>query len=140
MFTSEVAVVKSHHSISVKCSRYQDTRPTDPALFPSVDTTHSVGFGIWLYRFNDECLPIGVDHLVRVRTPANRVHRQTCEKQKNSLKTCTKKTFTETVTKKIMRKVGHCHSVFRVNECFCHDKFGGFIFIDFLPIIASYLL
>ena len=27
-----MAVVKSHHSISVKCSRYQDTGPTDPSL------------------------------------------------------------------------------------------------------------
>ena len=32
MFTSEGAVVKSHHGISVKCSRYQDTGPTDPSL------------------------------------------------------------------------------------------------------------
>ena len=32
MLTSEVAVVKSHHVISVKCSRYRDTRPTDPSL------------------------------------------------------------------------------------------------------------
>ena len=32
MFTSEVAVVKSHHGISVKCSRYRDTGTTDPSL------------------------------------------------------------------------------------------------------------
>ena len=28
----EVAVVNSHHGISVKCSRYRDTGPTDPSL------------------------------------------------------------------------------------------------------------
>ena len=33
MLASEVAVVKSHHGISVKCSRYRDTGPTDPSLF-----------------------------------------------------------------------------------------------------------
>ena len=33
MLTSEVAVVKSHHGISVKCSRYRDTGTTDPSLF-----------------------------------------------------------------------------------------------------------
>ena len=32
MLASEVAVVKSHHGISVKCSRYRDTGPTDPSL------------------------------------------------------------------------------------------------------------
>ena len=32
MLTSEVAVVKSHHGISVKCSRHRDTGPTDPSL------------------------------------------------------------------------------------------------------------
>ena len=32
MLTSEVAVVKSHHGISVKCTRYRDTGPTDPSL------------------------------------------------------------------------------------------------------------
>ena len=32
VFTSEVAVVKSHHGISVKCSRYRDTGTTDPSL------------------------------------------------------------------------------------------------------------
>ena len=32
MLTSKVAVVKSHHGISVKCSRYRDTGPTDPSL------------------------------------------------------------------------------------------------------------
>ena len=32
VFTSEVAVVKSHHGISVKWSRYRDTRPTNPSL------------------------------------------------------------------------------------------------------------
>ena len=31
MLTSEVAVVKSHHSISVKFSRYPGTGPTDPS-------------------------------------------------------------------------------------------------------------
>ena len=36
VLTSEVAVVKSHHSISVKCSRYRDTRPTDPSLIRAV--------------------------------------------------------------------------------------------------------
>ena len=29
---SEVVVVKCCHGISIKCSRYQDTRPTDPSL------------------------------------------------------------------------------------------------------------
>ena len=33
MLTSEVSVVKSHHGISVKCSQYRDTGPTDPSLF-----------------------------------------------------------------------------------------------------------
>ena len=37
MLTSEVAVVKFHHGISVKCSRYWDTRPTDPSLVISID-------------------------------------------------------------------------------------------------------
>ena len=32
MLTSEVAVVKSHHGISIKCSRHRDTGPTDPSL------------------------------------------------------------------------------------------------------------
>ena len=32
MLTSEVAVLKSRHGISVKCSRYRDTGPTDPSL------------------------------------------------------------------------------------------------------------
>ena len=32
MLTSEVAVVKSHHGISVKCSQHRDTGPTDPSL------------------------------------------------------------------------------------------------------------
>ena len=32
VLTSEVAVVKSHHGISLKCSRCQDTGPTDPSL------------------------------------------------------------------------------------------------------------
>ena len=32
MLTSEVAVVKSRHGISVKCSRYRDTGTTDPSL------------------------------------------------------------------------------------------------------------
>ena len=32
MLTSEVAVVKSHHGISVNWSQYQDTGPTDPSL------------------------------------------------------------------------------------------------------------
>ena len=32
VLASEVAVVKSHHSISVKCSWYRDTGPTDPSL------------------------------------------------------------------------------------------------------------
>ena len=29
---SEVAAVKSHHGISVKCSQYRDTGPTNPSL------------------------------------------------------------------------------------------------------------
>ena len=32
MLTSEVAVVKSHHGISVKCSRYRNTGTTVPSL------------------------------------------------------------------------------------------------------------
>ena len=32
VLTIEVAVVNSHHGISVKCSRYRDTGPTDPSL------------------------------------------------------------------------------------------------------------
>ena len=32
MLTSEVAVVKSRHGISVKCSRHRDTGTTDPSL------------------------------------------------------------------------------------------------------------
>ena len=32
VLVSEVAVVKSHHSISLKCSQYRDTGPTDPPL------------------------------------------------------------------------------------------------------------
>ena len=32
MLTSKVAVLKSHHGISVKCSEYRDTGPTDPSL------------------------------------------------------------------------------------------------------------
>ena len=32
MLASEVAVLKSRHSISLKCSRYRDTGPTDPSL------------------------------------------------------------------------------------------------------------
>ena len=32
MLASEVAVLKSRHGISVKCSRYRDTGPTDPSL------------------------------------------------------------------------------------------------------------
>ena len=32
MLTSEVAVLKSRHGISVKCSRYRDTGTTDPSL------------------------------------------------------------------------------------------------------------
>ena len=28
----KISNVKSHHTISVKCSRYQDTRPTNPPL------------------------------------------------------------------------------------------------------------
>ena len=32
MLTIKVAVVKSHHSISVKSSQYRDTGPTDPSL------------------------------------------------------------------------------------------------------------
>ena len=32
MLASEVAVVKPRHSISVKCSRYRETRPTDSSL------------------------------------------------------------------------------------------------------------
>ena len=32
MLASEVAVLKSRDDISVKCSRYQDTGPTDPSL------------------------------------------------------------------------------------------------------------
>ena len=31
MLTSEVAVVKSHHDISVKYSQYRDTGPTNPS-------------------------------------------------------------------------------------------------------------
>ena len=32
MLTSEVLLLKCHHSISVKCSEYQNTGPTDPSL------------------------------------------------------------------------------------------------------------
>ena len=32
MLTSEVAVLRSRHGISVKCSRHRDTGPTDPSL------------------------------------------------------------------------------------------------------------
>ena len=32
MLAGEVAVLKSCHGISVKCSRYRDTGPTDPSL------------------------------------------------------------------------------------------------------------
>ena len=32
MLTSEVAVLKSRHGISVKCYRYRDTGTTDPSL------------------------------------------------------------------------------------------------------------
>ena len=32
MLTSKVVVLKSCHGISVKCSRYRDTGPTDPSL------------------------------------------------------------------------------------------------------------
>ena len=35
MLTSKVAVVKSRHGISVKCSRYRDTGTTDPSLVDS---------------------------------------------------------------------------------------------------------
>ena len=49
VLTSEVAVVKSRHSISLKCSRHQDTVPTkpspyndsrDPASMPKVSVHH----------------------------------------------------------------------------------------------------
>ena len=34
MLTSEVAVLKYRHGISVKCSRYRDIGPTNPSLVP----------------------------------------------------------------------------------------------------------
>ena len=45
MLRSEVAVVQFHHGISVKCSRYRDTGPTDPSLpkMPSVLKRHILG-------------------------------------------------------------------------------------------------
>ena len=42
MLTSEVAVLKSRHGISVKCSRYRDTGPTDPSL----ESTNVVKFDL----------------------------------------------------------------------------------------------
>ena len=36
MFPNEVAVVKFHHGISVKRSRYRDTWPTNPSLVSTV--------------------------------------------------------------------------------------------------------
>ena len=42
MLTSEVAVVNSHHGISVKCSRYRDTGTTDPSLVYSRVVTLSL--------------------------------------------------------------------------------------------------
>ena len=40
VLTSEVAVVKSHHGITVKCSRYRDTGPTDPSLWETIQICH----------------------------------------------------------------------------------------------------
>ena len=47
MLASEVAVVKSHHGISVKCSRYRDTGPTDPSLVNWSTTTNQILFQEW---------------------------------------------------------------------------------------------
>ena len=36
MLTSEMAVLKSRHGISVKCSPYRDTGTTDPSLLYTI--------------------------------------------------------------------------------------------------------
>ena len=53
MLTSEVAVVKYHHSISVKCSRYRDTGPTDPSLIFSLN--FSMGKSHNIFCFHPGC-------------------------------------------------------------------------------------
>ena len=42
MLTSEVAVLRSRHGISVKCSRHRDTGPTDPSLHSIVPNNLSL--------------------------------------------------------------------------------------------------
>ena len=44
VLTSEVAVVKSHHTISVKCSRYRDTGTTDPSLILYIHILYSAQY------------------------------------------------------------------------------------------------
>ena len=62
MLTSEVAVLRSRHGISVKCSRHRDTGPTDPSL---PNTTFKNYFGS---NFNDKHKIIEMG-LVKIRHP-----------------------------------------------------------------------
>ena len=51
VLSSEVLVLKSRHTISVKWSRYQDTGPTDPSLVCTVKSRHEITFGSIILNF-----------------------------------------------------------------------------------------
>ena len=58
VFTSEMAVVKSCHSISVKCYQYHDIGAADPSLENRIN---------WLlYSFYHKKQPLGINSLANV--------------------------------------------------------------------------
>ena len=77
LVSSEVALLKSHHSISVKFSRYRDTWPTDPSLI-LVHCTESLHIQnvhtITLYQLSIHSLYVHISTLYWILTHCKYEH------------------------------------------------------------------